>query len=103
MRILWAFEIKWAPGTQEPVDPLTYTRLSEMPGNPSSRLPVTLRVLSQEKADIINRTFETLQRDRVPIVSVEPCLETVGFANSNRALGQFVLSELKSAFHVKLK
>ncbi|OGE47464.1 hypothetical protein PENARI_c043G11509 [Penicillium arizonense] len=70
MRILWAFEIKWAPGTQEPVDPLTYTRRSEMPGNPSSRLPVTLRVLNQEKADIINRTFETLQLERAPIASL---------------------------------
>ncbi|KAL2811621.1 cytochrome P450 [Aspergillus granulosus] len=70
MRILWAFEIKWAPGTQLPVDPLTYTSRSEMPGNPSSRLPVTLRVFSQEKAIIINRTFEALQRERAPILGL---------------------------------
>ncbi|KAF7621034.1 hypothetical protein AFLA_006325 [Aspergillus flavus NRRL3357] len=46
MRILWAFEVVWAPGTRQPVDPLTYLRRSEVPGNASSRLPVTLRVLS---------------------------------------------------------
>ncbi|RAO74354.1 uncharacterized protein BHQ10_010366 [Talaromyces amestolkiae] len=70
MRILWAFEIKWAPGIQEPVDPLTYMHHSEMPGNASSRLPVTLRVLSQEKADIINREFERLERERAKIASL---------------------------------
>ncbi|KAL4768022.1 cytochrome P450 [Aspergillus nidulans var. acristatus] len=43
MRILWAFDIKWAKATKLPVDPLTYTRHSEMPGNPSSRMPVTLQ------------------------------------------------------------
>lgn len=72
MRILWAFEIKWAPGTKQPLDPLTYMRHSEMPGNASSRLPVTLRILSQEKADIINQSFEILQRERLPIVGATP-------------------------------
>lgn len=72
MRLLWAFEIMWAPGTQQPVDPLTYTRRSEMPGNPSSRLPVTLRVLSQDKAKIINHTFDALQQERLPIVCATP-------------------------------
>ncbi|KAL2847078.1 cytochrome P450 [Aspergillus pseudodeflectus] len=70
MRILWAFEIKWAPGTREPVDPLSYMRCSEMPGNASSRLPVTLRVLSREKADIINCAFEAAKRERVQIVLI---------------------------------
>ncbi|KAL3451426.1 cytochrome P450 [Aspergillus insuetus] len=70
MRILWAFEIKWAPGTQEPVDPLFYMRHSEMPGNASSRLPVTLRALSREKADIINCAFEAAQQERVQIASL---------------------------------
>jgi hypothetical protein len=68
MRILWAFEIKWAPGTKQPLDPLTYMRHSEMPGNASSRLPVTLRILCQEKAEIINQTFEVLQQERLPLV-----------------------------------
>jgi hypothetical protein len=70
MRILWAFEIKWAPGTREPVDPLSYMRRSEMPGNPSSRLPVTLRVLSAERAEIIDSAFEAAQRGREQIVSI---------------------------------
>ncbi|KNG87439.1 hypothetical protein ANOM_004280 [Aspergillus nomiae NRRL 13137] len=68
MRILWAFEVKWAEGTKHPVDQLTYTRRSEMPGNPSSRLPVALRVLNQKKAKIINNTFQALQQERLPIV-----------------------------------
>ncbi|OJJ07635.1 hypothetical protein ASPVEDRAFT_88875 [Aspergillus versicolor CBS 583.65] len=82
MRILWAFEINWAQGTQKPVDPISYTRSSEMPGNPSSRLPVTLRILNQAKADIINRTFENAKRERLPIVSVasSPGM-AIGFAN----------------------
>ncbi|KAB8261640.1 cytochrome P450 [Aspergillus pseudonomiae] len=69
MRILWAFEVKWAEGTKHPVDPLTYTRRSEMPGNPSSRLPVALRVLNQKKAKIINNTFQALQQERLPIAT----------------------------------
>ncbi|KAE8343343.1 hypothetical protein BDV24DRAFT_161389 [Aspergillus arachidicola] len=72
MRILWAFEVVWAPGTKQPVDPLTYMRGSEMPGNASSRLPVTLRVLSQERANIINQTFEVLQHERLSLVSTTP-------------------------------
>jgi hypothetical protein len=72
MRILWAFDIKWAKATKLPVDPLTYTRHSEMPGNPSSRMPVTLQVLSQEKANIIKDTFEALQQSRLPIVCPSP-------------------------------
>ncbi|KAL4733871.1 cytochrome P450 [Aspergillus similis] len=83
MRILWACEIKWARGTRAPVDPLTYTRRSEMPGNPSSRLPVTLRVLSQEKADIINRTFEALQRERAPIFVL---IELISHLSGNEQL-----------------
>jgi hypothetical protein len=82
MRILWAFEINWAQGTQKPVDPISYTRSSEMPGNPSSRLPVTLRILNQAKADIINRTFENAKRERAPIVSVASWHGmAIGFAN----------------------
>jgi hypothetical protein len=45
-------------------------RCSEMPGNASSRLPVTLRVLSREKADVINCAFEAAKRERVQIVSL---------------------------------
>ncbi|KAB8269240.1 cytochrome P450 [Aspergillus minisclerotigenes] len=70
MRILWAFEVVWAPRTKQPVDPLTYTRRSEMPGNALSRLPVTLRVLSQEKANIINQAFEVLQLERLSLVGL---------------------------------
>ncbi|KAE8414345.1 cytochrome P450 [Aspergillus pseudocaelatus] len=70
MRILWAFQIQWAPGTKLPVDPLTYMRRSEMPGNASSRLPVTLQVLSPEKAKIIHQTFAALQQERLPIASL---------------------------------
>lgn len=69
LRILWAFEIQWAPGTQQPVDPMTYIRFSEMPGNVSSRLPVTLRALNPGKTAIINQSFEALQQERLPIVS----------------------------------
>lgn len=68
MRLLWTFNIKWAPETKQPVDPLTYSRKSEMPGNASSRLPVTLQVLNSEKARIINQSFEALQQERLPIV-----------------------------------
>lgn len=81
MRILWAFEIQWAPGTQQPVDPMSYMRCSEMPGNVSSRLPVTLRVLSPEKAAIIDRSFEALQNERPPIVSAT--LDKTQFSSSS--------------------
>jgi hypothetical protein len=70
MRILWAFEIKWAPGTREPVDPLSYMQRSEMPGNASSRLPVTLRVLSAEKAEIIDSAFKATHQERLQVVSI---------------------------------
>ncbi|KAL2794585.1 cytochrome P450 [Aspergillus keveii] len=70
MRILWAFEIKWAPGTREPVDPLPYMQRSEMPGNASSRLPVTLRVLSAEKADIIDCAFQAAHQERLQVASL---------------------------------
>lgn len=79
MRILWAFQIQWAPGIKLPVDPLTYMRRSEMPGNASSRLPVTLQVLSPEKAKIIQQAFAALQQERLPIVctTLEEMLFTV--------------------------
>ncbi|KAL3484193.1 cytochrome P450 [Aspergillus germanicus] len=70
MRILWAFEIKWAPGTREPVDPLSYMQRSEMPGNPSSRLPVTMRVLGAEKAGIIDSAFKAAHQERLQVASL---------------------------------
>ncbi|KAL3475771.1 cytochrome P450 [Aspergillus californicus] len=81
MRILWAFKIKWAEGVNHPVDPITYMRDSEMPGNASSRLPVTLQVLSQRKAKIINQTFDCMQQERLPLVCI-PCGKRISLPNN---------------------
>ncbi|GAB1201341.1 hypothetical protein APSETT444_010732 [Aspergillus pseudonomiae] len=79
MRILWAFEVKWAEGTKHPVDPLTYTRRSEMPGNASSRLPVTLRVLNQERQILsITRGWIAHREAPVPSVSLEALEKRLG-------------------------
>ncbi|KAJ5354959.1 cytochrome P450 [Penicillium cataractarum] len=69
MRILWAFEVQPAPGTQVPLDPLSYMKNAEMPGNASINLPVTLEVRSEERKKLINDIFDKMDRERTKMVS----------------------------------
>lgn len=74
MRVLWAFDIAPFPGAKLPLDPKTY--YGEMPGNPGTNLPVTLKVRSEEKKQIIDATYEEECKAHVPLVSL---LGAVGF------------------------
>lgn len=63
-----------------------------MPGNASSRLPVTLRVLSQQKANIIIQTFDVLQHERLPLVSTTMMILLVSIDTANRLKASLSLS-----------
>lgn len=72
MRILWAFDIKPAPGTEELLrDPKHYH--GQMPGNPGPEMPVTLTVRSEEKKKIIETNWEREKERHVPMVSFHSC------------------------------
>ena len=68
MRILWAFDITPAPGTEMPIDPNAYA--SEIPGNPGQNMPVRLSVRSKQKAQMIDSEFEEELSRRPKMVSI---------------------------------
>ncbi|KAJ9660016.1 hypothetical protein H2201_007121 [Coniosporium apollinis] len=83
MRILWAFDIAPAPGTKLPLDPRDYP--PDMPGNPGTNLPVTLKVRSEEKKRIINAAYEAEQKTHIPMPRIS------GFALGSTTLLLFQL------------
>jgi Cytochrome P450 len=66
MRLLWAFKIEAMPGTESPLDPLTFEG-QMMRGTPEKRMPVTLRLLDDKK-DVINRHFKEFDDLRPELV-----------------------------------
>ncbi|KAH6613088.1 cytochrome P450 [Boeremia exigua] len=67
MRVVWAFEITPSPNAKLPLDSRDYP--GEMPGNPGEHMPVTLKVRSSTKRDVINADYSEL---RASTFSLEP-------------------------------
>ena len=79
MRMLWAFDITPAPGTDLPIDSNKYA--SEIPGNPNQEMPVRLSVRSEAKKEIIEREYRQELARRPKMVSHALSTERSRIAN----------------------
>ncbi|KAJ9654515.1 hypothetical protein H2198_006458 [Neophaeococcomyces mojaviensis] len=63
MRILWAFEIRPSVNATLPLDPLTFEG-EAMPGIADKRMPVSLKLVSEERRGHIDAAFESVNSTR---------------------------------------
>lgn len=66
MRILWAFKVTPAAGTELPLDPKKYP--GDMPGNAGTNMPVNLNLRNEIKRELILQAYATELNERSPVV-----------------------------------
>lgn len=63
MRILWAFEIVPVVGVKLPLNPLEFEGQA-MPGVADKRMPVSLKLISEQRRNDIKQAFEAALAER---------------------------------------